>query len=337
MKLSVISKLGFVSIATVFFAIESHASEVLPPTDRWPSLPEGVTSFGAEPLEDAVYVYGGHIGKAHHYSVDTTLGSFMRLKLDGKSSWEKLAGGSRVQGSRLVAYDGAIYRVGGLQPRDRADGKVGLHSLTEFVRYDVETDRWENLVTLPVARSSHEATIVGSKVYVAGGWKMTGQGSQGEYWHDAMHVIDLAQSPLTWKTIPQPFKRRAISSDVSEGKIYFMGGMDSEGETSRAVDVYDTVTGEWSVGPELPFGPMVGFGSAACTLDDRVIVSPYSSEILTLNGTGTAWVKIGELAERRFFHRIIPLPGGNILALAGASRKAGHLASLEVVELVGRN
>ena len=337
MKLSFFSNSTALCTAVSLLVIEGRASEVPNSTHSWAALPEGVTSFGAEALGNAVYVYGGHVGKAHDYSVDTTPGSFMRLKLDGKSSWERLKGGARVQGSRLVAYDGAIYRVGGLQPREKSNGKVGLHSLTEFVRYDVLSDSWEDLVPLPDARSSHEATLVGSKLYVAGGWKMIGQGSQGEYWHDTMHVVDLAQSPLEWETISQPFKRRAISSDVSEGKIYFVGGMDSHGETSRAVDVYDTATGKWSTGPDLPFGPMVGFGSAACKLGNRVIVSPYSSDILTLNETGTEWVKIGKLAERRFFHRIIPLPTGNILALAGASRKAGHLASLEMVELIGGN
>ena len=42
--------------------------------DELPDVPKAITSFGAEVLDGWVYVYGGHTGKAHQYSVDTTLG-----------------------------------------------------------------------------------------------------------------------------------------------------------------------------------------------------------------------------------------------------------------------
>ena len=34
---------------------------------QYAPLPQGITSFGAAILDDVLYVYGGHKGRAHHY------------------------------------------------------------------------------------------------------------------------------------------------------------------------------------------------------------------------------------------------------------------------------
>lgn len=299
---------------------------------KWPPLPKAITSFGAEALDGQVYVYGGHTGKAHDYSVETTLGDFMRLKLAEGAEWEMLPSANRAQGARLVAFEGSIYRLGGMQPRKEADDHIGLYSLADFARYNVRERKWTDLSPMPEERSSHETVIVGSKIYVGGGWKMDGEAG-GKFWHDTMFVVDLRESEPKWKLLPQPFQRRALSAESADGKIYFIGGMDEENNTSREVDVYDTASGKWRKGPMLPSGPMQGFGSAACRVNGRLIVSPYSTNLWTLNEVGDKWVNLGNLTQRRFFHRIVPMPDGRLLAIAGASRREGHLSALEVVGL----
>lgn len=302
---------------------------------KWTPLPKAVTSFGAEVLDEQVYVYGGHTGKAHDYSVETTLGDFMRLNLMDGAEWKILPGANRAQGSRLVAFEGAIYRLGGMQPRKEADGHIGLYSLGDFARYNVRKRKWTNLPSMPEERSSHEAVIVGSKIYVGGGWKMEGEAG-GKFWHNTMFVVDLRESEPKWKLLPQPFRRRALSAESVNGKIYFIGGMDEDNNTSREVNVYDTASGKWRKGPMLPSGPMQGFGSAACRVNGRLIVSPYSTNLWTPNETGDKWVNLGNLTQRRFFHRIVPMPDGRLLAIAGASRREGHLSALEVIGLARR-
>ena len=312
------------------YANDKEAGEIA--RIKWPPLPKAITSFGAEALDGQVYVYGGHTGKAHDYSVETTLGDFMRLKLAEGAEWEMLPSANRAQGARLVAFEGSIYRLGGMQPRKEADGHIGLYSLADFARYNVRERKWTDLSPMPEERSSHETVIVGSKIYVGGGWKMDGE-SGGKFWHDTMFVVDLRESEPKWKLLPQPFQRRALSAESADGKIYFIGGMDEENNTSREVDVYDTAAGKWRKGPMLPSGPMQGFGSAACRVKGRLIVSPYSTNLWTLNEVGDKWVNLGNLTQRRFFHRIVPMPDGRLLAIAGASRREGHLSALEVVGL----
>lgn len=303
---------------------------------KWPPLPKAITSFGAEVLGGHVYVYGGHTGKAHDYSEETTLGDFMRLQLVDGAEWETLPGANRVQGTRLVAFEGAIYRLGGMQPRKEADGHVGLYSLADFARYDFQKRKWTKLPSMPEERSSHEAVIVGSKIYVGGGWKIEGEAG-GKFWHDTIFVVDLRESEPKWKLLPQPFRRRALSAESVNGKIYFIGGMDEDNNTSREVDVYDTASEKWRKGSMLPSGPMQGFGSASCRVNGRLIVSPYSANLWTLNATGNGWENWGKLTQRRFFHRIVSMPDGRLLAIAGASRREGHLSVLEVVKLVRKH
>ena len=306
---------------------DSAAPESLPP------LPEAVTSFGAENLDGWLYVYGGHTGKAHSYSEETTSNRFCRLNLEHPQVWENLPGASRAQGTRLVAYQGGIYRIGGMQPRKTDNGKVALYSLDDFARFDIAELRWTELAPLPSPRSSHEALILGSKLYVGGGWTMTGKSRESQ-WSDVMMVIDLAKDDPQWTAVPQPFRRRALSADTVQHELWFMGGMDQEGDASREVDIYDTVTGEWSKGPDLPTGPMQGFGSAACLLNGQLIVSLYSKKLLTPNEQRDGWLLLGTLDQRRFFHRIVPAASNRVIAISGTSRREGKTAALELVALI---
>ncbi len=295
-----------------------------------PPLPHAVISFGSEVLDGYVYVYGGHAGETHKWSVETTLDSFLRLELEGGTRWEELPGASRSQGNRLVAYDGRIYRIGGMQPRPKPEGEgVALFSLTDFQAYDPAKQKWIDLEPLPAPRSSHEAVVVGSRLYVGGGWNLSG--GRGGDWYGELWWIDLENKGAGWQSSAQPFKRRAISSEASEGKIWFMGGIDQEGDTSRKVDIYDTATGEWKEGPRLPSGPMQGFGSAACQVGGRLVVSTYSMKIFT--PAGEEWEQLGSLAERRYFHRIVPVSEDRIMAISGTARQTGKNASVEIVAL----
>src|SRR5688572_13662757 len=79
--------------------------------DNLPPLPEAVTSFGAVTHNGWLYVFGGHKGERHDYSVEMVSGSFQRLRLNGGSKWESLPGGPPGQGLALVAHGEYLYRV----------------------------------------------------------------------------------------------------------------------------------------------------------------------------------------------------------------------------------
>jgi N-acetylneuraminic acid mutarotase len=292
-------------------------------------MPEAVTSFGATTAGDWLYAFGGHKGKRHEYSVEQVSGSFYRLNLRTGKNWESLPAATPGQGQPLVAHGEFIYRTGGMAARNQADESENLHSLSLVQRFDPHTKIWENITPLPAARSSHDAVVLNDKLYLIGGWGLTGETDEA-VWYDHGLVLDLKQPEAGWIKFPQPFQRRALAVAAVGSRIYAMGGMDSDDSTSSAVDIYDTVTGEWSQGPKLPPGPAKGFACSAIAQNGRVYVNMFQGDLLRLSADGQAWEKVGRLEHPRIAHRIVTAGTEQIVALGGEDGK-GKRPELELL------
>ena len=168
---------------------------------------------------------------------------------------------------------------------------------------------------------------------ISSSWSAAGPcsgGSADSIWHDTTLTLDLFQRNPAWKSIAQPFKRRALGVAALEGRVFAIGGMTWENEVDRAVDVLDVKKNTWSPGLALPGGTMNGFSPAACSMGGRLYVSPMDGNVYRLDDRSSAWTTVGKLDAKRLVHRIVPISEGRILVLAGAS-KSGNLASLEAV------
>lgn len=305
----------------------SHKSaSVLPP------LPEPVSSFGAVVADGWLYVYGGHTGQEHEHSAANLSAHFRRIQLEGGKEWQDLPMQTHLQGLPLVAHGGKVYRIGGLNNRNATkDDKEDLHSTDEFAEYDPSTSKWTSLTPLPAARSSHNAAIIGDRLYVVGGWKLDGK-SPGTWQPDAL-VYDFHDAKAGWQKLPLPeFKRRALGAGVWKEKLFALGGMDEKGKPSLRVDFFDPQSGKWSQGPKLPGVGMAGFGVSAWNLDGDLYVCGWRGVLYRLSDTGSAWEEAGKLETPRFFHQLVPGPQGSLLAVGGASMN-GHLDTIERIEL----
>lgn len=302
------------------------SSEVLPP------LPEPVASFGAVVLDGWLYVYGGHTGEEHEHSAANLSQHFRRIQLEGGKEWQELPMQTPVQGFPLVAHDGKVYRVGGLNIRNATtNDEEDLHSTAEFAEFDPATKQWKALASLPAARSSHNAAVIGDKLYVVGGWRLAGK-SPGTWEPDAL-VYDFTKPTAGWQRLPAPeFKRRALGAGVWDGKLVALGGMDEKNKVSMNVDIFDPQTGKWSQGPKLPGAGMAGFGVSAWNLNGDLYECGMRGTLYRLNREGTAWEEAGRVETPRFFHQLVPAPNGGLMVVGGASEE-GHLASIERVEL----
>jgi uncharacterized GH25 family protein/outer membrane protein assembly factor BamB len=291
-------------------------------------MPQAASSFGAVACDGWLYVYGGHVVRTHNYSTEAVSRRFHRLNLADGKTWEELAGGPGVQGMNLAAHNGKIYRVGGMEPRNKPGEDEDNHSLADVSCFDPAKGKWEALTPLPVPRSSHDVAVVDGKLYVIGGWNMTGD--DGQDWLSNMLVLDLSAAKPEWKSIEQPFQRRALIAAVAEGKIYVMGGFTEEETPSLNVDIYDTRTGQWTIGPKLPGPPMNGFAPAACTLDGKVYVSVGDGNLLRLNEAAGRWDHVTKNTPR-IVHRLAPHES-KILVLGGAV-KGDNFDLIEVVNI----
>lgn len=279
-------------------------------------MPEAVTSFGAATAGDWLYVFGGHKGERHDYSVEMVRGSFYRLNLREGQAWETLPPTTPGQGQPLVAHGEFIYRTGGMAARNTAAEKENLHSLDLVQRFNPHTRQWEDMTPLPKIRSSHDAVVLGDKLYVIGGWQLTGS-TKAAIWPTNALVLDLKNPSGGWKEFPQPFQRRALAVAAVGKRIYVIGGMDSNNKTSSTVEIYDTASGEWSKGPELPPGPAKGFACSAIAQAGRVYVNQFQGDLLRLSADGKAWEKVGRLEHPRMAHRIVTAGSQQIIALGG--------------------
>lgn len=328
-----------------------------------PPLPKAVSSFGAAAADGYVYVYGGHAGKAHVYSTDTVIGTFHRMSLSNPKEWLMLPGGPALQGLAMVAHGGKLYRIGGMFPKNKPDEKSSIHSVASCSVYDPAEGKWQPAPDLPTARSSHDAVVVGNKIIVVGGWNLTG-GGKGTAWHDTALVLDTSATKPSWQTVKQPFKRRALTAAVHDGKVYVMGGLiggDKKGAIRQAdaqeavdgkkeknkvrqtamggmtleVNIFDPATGAWSKGPDMP-GPMRNaFSPAACSTGGKLYLSTSDGVLHRLSAKGHAWEPVGEVKQRRFVHRLVPNGAQRILVLGGASQN-GPVAITEEITLTSR-
>lgn len=303
-------------------------SSALAADDTPPELPLPVASFGAASTADgALYFYGGHSGKRHKYNRDEVHGDLFRWKA-GTNHWEALAKDEPAQGASLVAATDCVIRIGGMAARNAKGEKQDLWSSETAARFDIASQQWKPLPKLPQRRSSHDSIVCDGTLYVIGGWCM--EGDSETVWHDTYLTLDLTQSDATWQSHPQPFKRRALAVQCSGSKVYAIGGMTDDNETTSAVSVLDTKTGQWSEGPALPAGKIGGFGFAAVAQGGRLFASGVTGRLLELRGS--EWVAVTKLAHPRYFHRLLSSGDGKIIAIGGESGE-GAKAAPEVISV----
>ncbi|MCA9263363.1 MAG: hypothetical protein KDA60_05920 [Planctomycetales bacterium] len=294
-------------------------------------LPEAISSFGAAICSEHLYVYGGHTGEAHQHSRDNLSTKFVRLKLTDGTEWESLPAEAPLQGLAMVAYEGKLYRIGGMTARNASDADADLYSVPDVSRFDPQAKQWERLPSLPEGRSSHDAVVVGTTLYVLGGWTLNGDGDGT--WLSQPVSLDLSADRPAWQTLPeQPFQRRALAISHLAGKLVAVGGIDADGQVSRDTDIFDPRTGEWSTAAALPGEGLNGFGVTAWNLGGKVYVSGSNGAVYVLESAQAHWREVARLQAPRFFHRLLPLSPRSLLAVGGAA-PAGHRRDVETIQL----
>ena len=275
-------------------------------------MPRALTSFGAARHGEHVYVYGGYFGRPHQYSREGQSGILYRLEL-ATGAWEQLGRGPELQSVAMVSHAGMLYRVGGMAAVNPASEPADLRSSAGFARFDPSTLRWTELPALPEPRSSHDAIVVGGSLYVVGGWTLAGD-PHATTWLDGGVRYDLDREGAAWERIDMPFARRAVAAAAVGGVLAVVGGIDSEGKTSRSLDLFDPATGRWTRGPDFPGA---GFGVAAVGMGDVLYAGGSDGAIHRWRKGDAAWQRETSMALPRFFHRYVATGDGEIAVLGG--------------------
>jgi N-acetylneuraminic acid mutarotase len=215
-----------------------------------------------------------------------------------------------------------------MNARNAAKEKQDMHSVAEFACYDPAMGKWTELPPLPEPRSSHDAVVTGDKLYVVGGWTLSGE-KTGQ-WLDTAWSFDLKSQKGNWTAVANPtFKRRALAVAGAAEQLVALGGMDDAQAPSCRVDALDLAANKWRRLPDLPEQDMRGFGVSAWSLGGQIYVSGADGIVLRLADDESKWESVGKLDRPRFFHRLLPADNASLLAVAGASMDDGHLADIE--------
>lgn len=316
--------------ATVTFVASAESKDTQVQFD---DLPYEITSFGAARVGNTAYVYGGHTGDAHSYSTAEQSNQLLGLDLsDASARWKTVSKGDKLQGLAMVPHGSRLILIGGFTAKNAPGKEHDLHSQTTVRAFDTKTNGWSDLPSLPRGRSSHDAAIIGDKVFVVGGWTMDGE--EEILWQSSVLRMDLAASQPIWEETSQPpFVRRALASVAHDGKLFVIGGMDQKGGPTKAVAIYDPETDAWTDGPELTGkGSMAGFGAAGWSVNGKLLVSTYEGDVLQLATDGQSWRTVGRSEGSRFFHRLVPLENDRVIAVGGANMEEGKFLNLEVLQ-----
>jgi N-acetylneuraminic acid mutarotase len=279
----------------------STSGEAAPTTQVFESsvalMPRAVTSFGAAALHGTVYAYGGYSGVPHAYNREGQSGELWKLD-PGAQSFELLATTEPTQGAVLVSINNELIRAGGMRARNAAGQPDDIHSLDEVAAFSPETRTWRPLMALPNGRSSHAAAVIGQTMYVVG---------------DSMLALDLYNG---WRSLPQPFQRRALAAANLDGKLVVLGGIDADGNLSREVHAFDPEATGWM---RIADFPADAFGVAASSDGDTLYASARDGQLYALSDVGGAWKPVSRLVFPRFFHQLVQVGPSELLALGGIS------------------
>ena len=305
-------------------------------------IPKGMTSFGATVVDDCIYVIGGKSGKAHSYATSYQNRNVYCLKLDGSNhEWHVAGDNLGLQGLAIVGHKGKVYRIGGLEARNKEGEEHDLHSVRDFLAFDPAKKSWTKLPELPKARSSFDACVAGDHVFVVGGWTLAGEGNS--VWADNILKFDLTQPESTWEEIEAPFHSRALAVRAHDDKLVVIGGIQEKGGPTGAVHFFDLKTEKWTEGPDVPApaeSRIKAFGCSAVSLGENLLVSTYDGGVYHLTdgkdeskNDGKAWSKVHQLDNGRFFHQMLPVGDSKFALVGGSHMQDGSQLEVEVYEV----
>jgi N-acetylneuraminic acid mutarotase len=225
-----------------------------PKTNGWQvkgNTPVEMHHFQAITYKNEIYMVGGMNG---HYPHETTIEN-VYIYGTKRDEWRKgpALPKDRLRGSGGAAvYNGKIYLICGIRD-GHYEGTVSW--MDEF---DPATGQWRILPDAPHARDHVQATVIGNKLYMAGGRRTSSKTKQGmELTLAEIDIYDFKKG--TWETLPGaqniPTPRAGCTNVSYKGKLVVIGGESIvQKESHNEVEAFNPKTGAWTKLPPMVTG-----------------------------------------------------------------------------------
>ena len=203
-----------------------------------PAPARGEQAYGETTHGDFLYVIGGRSGSCAGGACDNV----ERYHV-ARNTWETLTPMPTPRAAAAAAVRGdSIYVAGG---REGGDGPCGADALDVVERYDIHSDSWSTVASLPSPRSDAAAVEHGGRIYVFGG-------CAGGAFLDDVFVYDPETDTWSSKT-PMPTARASLVAGHLGDKVYAIGGW-AGGPPLDVNEVYDIESDSWSIATPIPTG-----------------------------------------------------------------------------------
>jgi N-acetylneuraminic acid mutarotase len=133
-------------------------------------------------------------------------------------------------------FEGNFYFFGG-----QDGGDTNYRRMNESFRFDPKALTWTRLASMPTARQSAAAVVLGRKIYVLGGNPADGSPSLA-----TVEIYDVDSN--SWTTGPSmPSPRTSLVAGFLKGKIYAFGGYPQARfvRGTSTAQVFDPKTQKW--------------------------------------------------------------------------------------------
>jgi uncharacterized protein (TIGR03437 family) len=226
------SSLSSTTVATVNrYDPVDNTWAIFAPSPAPPPLPTGLNGGEAVYLHGKIYVPGGFTAasaiSASHFAFDVAANSWATLP--------DVPGGVYLYALAADEARGVYYLTGG---NNNIGGPVaGVRA------YKPASNEWSELPPMNIARYGHEATLIGGKLYVVGGFGATGGLRSGE-----VYDFETKQwSPIADLHRARRFAAGAVGQDPAGNPLWFVAGGEDPSTSAPlgSAEVYDVRLNRW--------------------------------------------------------------------------------------------
>lgn len=247
---------------------------------------------GAGYYSGSVYVFGG--GYSNNY-VDN-----YAFNVSGNSWSSKTSMPNGRIYNAYVTYDDKFWAIGGV-----AAGSNNTRA--EFQCYDPVGNSWTSKTNLPATRAAMVSGVIGSKIYVNGGFTNAGAGNSAQ---KTTYEYDPVGNTWTSKADSQYFHARGFMGGTSDGtNLYAVAS--SENSPNNSGEKYTASSNSWSNITNPTNTLQDSYSAAVYNTDGKIYVATNSVQAATqvYDIAGNSWTgKSGTVSPRIAYNSIALVP-----------------------------
>lgn len=201
--------------------------------------------FAAAQNQNMVFICGGR-DRSLNLSSETFI-----IPKDERSIKVRPLPKARSRHAISVARDNTFIISGGVS--ETSNGNLCLADTV--LKYDLDSDRWDEIAKIPLGPSQHVSEIIGNKLIIIGGDNGTitepGYPLQPTVCHKEVQILNMDTGEWSFGAC-KPIPETGVTSAVLGDEIFVVSSYDDFGTVTASVEVYNVIENSWRRIPDMP-------------------------------------------------------------------------------------